>query len=174
MEIRQVCIYNRNLKERYYVSNTGLCYTKCKDGRAMIDGVRRTITKHLIRQAMNGSDDFLIPFDDWGLKVILLHDGTILRLLKTFVRECNTVIVSMFDVDNVEKKLYVSRLIANAFVADVENKEVHHIDQDRTNNKSSNLAVLSFEDHRGVGNHNINHTKCRDYRNDSKNCNGVE
>jgi hypothetical protein len=157
MEIRQISIYDRNLKDRYYITSTGMCYTLCKDRAVMIDGERRKVTKHQINEAMSSGDDFSVPFKDWGLKVIILKNGLVLRLLKTFVKQCNSVTVCMFDVNNNEKRLYVSRLVANAFIASVENKEVHHINGNRRDNNCSNLEVLSFEDHRGVGNHSKNH-----------------
>lgn len=159
MEIRQICIYDRNLKDRYYATSTGLCYTLCKDNLVMIDGERRRVTKHQIREAMSSCEDFTVPFKDWGLKVIILRSGLVLRLLKTFIKPCGSVTVCMFDVNNNEKRLYVSRVIANTFIASVENMEVHHINRDRKDNRCSNLEVMSFEDHRGAGNHAKNHNQ---------------
>lgn len=159
MEIRQICIYDRNLKDRYYATSTGLCYTLCKDGRVVINGERRNVTKHQIREAISSSEGFTVPFKDWGLKVVILRSGLVLRILKTFIRPCGSVTVCMFDVNNKEKRPYVSRIIANTFIAPVENMEVHHINRDRRDNRCSNLEVMSFEDHRGAGNFANNHNQ---------------
>jgi len=157
MEIRQACVYIREMKDRYYVTSTGVVYTECKDNKVMVDGALYRVTKHMRNEAKSSDKEFYIPFKALGMKCIVLRNGTVLRSLKTRIKECGSVVVSMFNILNVEKKIYVSRLVAACFIADIAGKEVHHIDHNRSNNNVENLQVLSFEEHRGKGSHKENH-----------------
>ena len=157
MEIRQVSIYDRYIKDRYYAADDGSIFTQCKNNKVMLDGERRTVTKHILREAMASDSDFIIPFKDWGMYCIVLRSGIVLRRLSTYVKECNSVTVCMFSVTNKELRLYVSRVIANTFISDVSDMEVHHIDGNRLNNNVLNLQVLTRDEHRGIGNFRQNH-----------------
>ena len=157
MEIRNISTYMRSIKDKYYITCGGVVYTTVYSKKVMFNGEQRTITRHMLDTAKSNDEPFSVPFKDWGLKCIVLKDGTVLRVLKTQIRECGSVHLGIFDIHNVEKRFYVSRLVANTFICDVTGKEVHHKDNDRTNNCVSNLEVLTFEEHRGVGHHKKNH-----------------
>lgn len=152
MQIRKISLYDRTIKDKYYATSTGVIYTSVKSRKVMKDGVQHTITKHLLDLAHSSENDWIVPFQDFGLYCIVLKDGTILRRLKTYIRpECCSVTVPLVDVFDKEIRRYVSRLVANTFISAVDGKEVHHIDRNRSNNNLNNLEVLDFDTHRGVG-----------------------
>lgn len=39
------------------------------------------------------------------------------------------------------------RLVAQAFIGDIEGREVHHKDLDKTNNRADNLEILTKAEH---------------------------
>lgn len=157
-EIRQICVYDRKIKDKYYVTDSGVVYVQVYNKRVMRQDNRRTVTKHILREAMASSQKWIVPFSDWGNYCIVLQSGVVLRRLSTRIREkCNSVDVMLITVHDVETRRYLSRVVANTFIDSVDGKEVHHIDGDRTNNHISNLQVLTFEEHRGCGNHRKNH-----------------
>ena len=156
--IRQISLYDRNISDRYFVTDSGTFYSAAKDRKVMKDGDRRTITKHQIKEAISLARDWYTPFEDWGMYCIILPNGVVLRRLKTLVRpECSSVVVHLTSVSGKELTKYVARIVANTFISSVEDMEVHHKDNNRKNNNVDNLEVLSFEDHRGVGNHTQRH-----------------
>lgn len=156
--IRQISIYDRKISDKYYVTDSGTFYTLSKDRKVMRDGDRRTVTKHQIREAISLGRDWYVPFEDWGMYCIVLPSGLVLRRLKTLIRpDTNTVVIHLTSVTNKELTLYAARVVANTYIGSVEDMEVHHVDTDRTNNNVENLEVLSFDEHRGIGQHAIRH-----------------
>lgn len=156
--IRQISIYDRNIGDRYYVTDSGTFYTHVKNNKVMKNLDQRTITKHQIKEAMSLGKDWYVPFEDWGMYCIVLPNGFVLRRLKTTIRkDCNSVLIHMNSVSGKELTLYAARVVANTYIDCVVGKEVHHIDSDRTNNSVENLEVLTFEEHRGKGQHSHRH-----------------
>ena len=51
-------------------------------------------------------------------------------------------------IDGVRRYRKIHRLVCEAFHGDVEGSEVHHIDEDRANNKPENLVALDAESHK--------------------------
>lgn len=158
-DVRKLCYYFPNIHSRYYIDTNGTVYTSLAPGmkKIMIDGERITLTPHV-----NNALPFLnrterqmakLPFSK---DYFVLYDGTILQRLKTVIKENNEVVVSLVCTDT-RKPFEVSRLVAGAFIENVDGKEVHHKDNNRMNNNVDNLAVLSFYEHRGHGNFKANH-----------------
>lgn len=146
--IRRISLYDRSINDRYYITDSGTVYSLCKDRKAMKDGERRTVNRHLIKEAISLALDWFIPFKDWGMYCIVLPDGKVLRRLSTHIKKpCNSITVCIANTAGGEVRAYVARLVANSFLEDVKDKEVHHIDRDRTNNCLANLMVLTREDH---------------------------
>lgn len=156
--IRQISLYDRRVSDKYYVTDSGTFYTLSKDRKVMKDGDRRTVSKHQIKEAISIGRDWYVPFNDWGMYCIILPNGLVLRRLKTYIRpDVNSVIIHVQNTEGKELALYAARIVANTFIEDVKGMEVHHKDADRTNNSVENLEVLSFEDHRGKGQHSKRH-----------------
>jgi hypothetical protein len=62
------------------------------------------------------------------------------RVLKHYIEQNGYCRVKLYNVNGVESKHYVHRLVALAFLSKERNKpEVDHIDRNRSNNKLSNL-----------------------------------
>ena len=156
--IRKISVYDRQVQDRYYITDSGTVYSEAKDRKVMRDGDRRTVTVHLVKEAMSVNKEWFVPFKDWGMFCIILRDGTVLRRLTTSISDdTKTAKVHLLDTTGKEITRIVARLVANTFIESVDGKEVHHIDQDRTNNSVENLEVLTFEEHRGVGSHAVRH-----------------
>ena len=65
------------------------------------------------------------------------------RPIKTYVNSAGYVIVTI-EVFGIKKPRQVHRLVASAFVPEIEGKAlVHHIDGDRTHNHAQNLAWVT-------------------------------
>lgn len=157
--IRKISLYERSIRDTYYVSDSGTIYVARNDRKVMKDDERRTVTKHMIKQAMALNQEWYVPFNDWGMYCLVLKDGTVVRRLSTFIKDNEQVAVALTDINDVQKKMYVSRIVANTFISDVTNMEVHHKDRDRKNNHVSNLEVLTFEEHRGKDIHELRHPR---------------
>lgn len=158
-DIRQLCIYFKDIHSRYYIDTNGSVYTSLAPSvkKVMIDGKRITVTAFINNTLpfLNRTDKQIerMPFSK---DYFLLYDGTILQRLKTRVKENGEIVVSLVCT-NERKCLSVPRLVAGTFVQSVDGMEVHHIDRNRANNRADNLAVMSFEEHRGKGNYKPNH-----------------
>ena len=162
-DIRQLCIAFPEIHSRYYADTNGVVYTSiaAETQKIMIDGKRistRTFKNNNLCK-LNRTDKQImkLPYAD---NYFMLYDGTILQRLKTNIRDTNQVTVNLVCLTS-RKQFYVSRLIAGLFVSPVDGKEVHHLDQDRINNKASNLEVLDFDEHRGKGEFYHTHTDMR-------------
>lgn len=156
--IRQVSLYDRRISDKYYVTDSGTFYVVVKSRKVMKDAERKVVTKHHIKEAIAIGKEWFVPFTEWGMYCIILSNGLVLRRLKTYIRpDCASVIIHMQNVEGKDVALYAARVVANTFIDDVKGMEVHHKDSDRTNNSVENLEVLSFEDHRGKGQHAIRH-----------------
>lgn len=163
-DIRRISDYIKCIHSRYYVDTNGVIYTSMTNhrDRVMVDGkyyfLKKTRNKYLPN--LNRTTNMIAEIKEIpNGKYYFLYDGTILHRLSTRKYDDGTVDVSLMSVNSKERgdRFKVHRIVAACFIGDIENKEVHHIDQDRTNNKVDNLQILSFEEHRGKGNHTKNH-----------------
>lgn len=162
-DIRQICMYNRSIHSRYYIDTNGVVYSSLSPNttKIMIEGVKYNITSWKKQQLnlLNKWNNLIIRFKETNY--FLMYDGTVLKRLKTMVSESNEVSVSIITIDRDNKTgsyFSVSRLVAQVFLGDITNKEVHHIDRNRLNNNVNNLKILSMEEHRGKNNYHKNHT----------------
>lgn len=163
-DIRKISDCFKEVHSRYYVDVNGCVYTSLSEGttRIMVDGKRINISsfRKSTLPLMNTSTKALIPIPN-AQGYFLMYNGKILQRLKTMIKtdtnEVNVSIIRAWGGNKTGNYYLVSRLVAGCFIGDVTNKEVHHIDQDRTNNKACNLQILSKEEHRGIGNHKERH-----------------
>lgn len=152
-DIRRISDYFKEVHSRYYVDVNGCVYTSLSEGtnRIMINGKRINISS--FRKAtlplMNTSTKALVPIPNTQ-GYFLLYNGKILQRLKTMINsdtnEVNVSIIRVWGGTATGNYYLVSRLVAGCFIGEVANMEVHHIDQDRTNNKVENLEILSTEE----------------------------
>ena len=162
-DIRKISDYMKNVHSRYYVDTNGVIYTSMSNftDKIMVDGkkyyLKKIKNKYLLE--MNRTNKMIAKIQEIpNGKYYFLYDGTILHRLSTRI-DNGVVDVSLILVNGRSKgdRVKVHRIVAQCFIGDIEGKEIHHIDQDRTNNKLDNLKILSIEDHRGKGNHSKNH-----------------
>ena len=163
-DIRKISDYIKNVHSRYYVDTNGVIYTSMSSSsdKVMVNGKRYNLKKirNKYLSEMNRTNNMIMKIKEIeDGNYYFLYDGTILHRLATRIYDDGTVDVSLILVNGRVKgdRLKVHRIVAVCFIGDIENKEVHHIDQNRSNNKVSNLKILSFEEHRGKGNHTKNH-----------------
>ncbi len=155
-EIRQIKTAKRNISNKYYISDNGSVYMRNKFNRVMVDGKRYTISKHMIKEAMAIKDEWYVPIKELGMKVIILSDGTILRRMKTnsikykYSSKIISVNTSLITTSGRQFKEYIHRLVAEVFICDINDKEIHHINQDPTDNRVENLAVLTVSQHKDI------------------------
>lgn len=167
-DIRRVCENFREVHSRYYVDINGCVYTSLSPNtnRITINGERKNINgwRKSMLPLMNSSNKAMIPVEGTN-NYFLLYDGTILQRLKTMInkdtKEVNVSIVRAFNGNGTGNYYLVSRLVAGTFLGDVKDKEVHHIDGDRTNNRVENLEILTREEHRGKHNFYKKHSYLR-------------
>lgn len=151
-QIRRISIYVTNIKDKYYVTDTGTFYVAITSSKVMKDGHRRAVSKNCIKQVMGSDKAWGIAFKDWGSYCLILKDGSILRRMSTYIcKETGAIIAALITTLDKEVRVYASRIIAAVYLENVEGKEVHHVDRNRQNNSIANLEVLSFEEHRGIG-----------------------
>lgn len=152
-----------NIHSRYYIDSNSVVYTSISrnNTRITVNGERRNINKFRKENLpkMNNTNKLIIEIPNSEHKYYMLNDGTILQRLNTLKRDNDTIYVHLISFDgNQNGKLFIlSRLVAGSFLGSVEGKEVHHLDGDRTNNKISNLKILTFEEHRSKGKFKENH-----------------
>lgn len=164
-DIRNISQYFREVHSRYFIDTNGSVYTSLSKNttRITIEGEVKNI-KSFKKEKLNyfnNTNKLLISIPDTNNKYFLMNDGTVLHRLSTRVDEIGCVDVSLIRVGETGNPLgnryKLHRLMAGCFIGDIENKEVHHKDGNRTNNKLSNLEILTFEEHRGKGNYLKNH-----------------
>jgi hypothetical protein len=152
-----------NVHSRYFIDTNGVVYTSMTsgDGRIMVDGERISIKKFKRDNLpnMNTTTKLILPIPKTSNKYFMLNDGTILQRLKTNLGTHNVVRVCLITLDGNSKgnQKILSRLMAGSFLGNIADKEVHHKDGNRLNNKLSNLEILTFDEHRGKGERNKNH-----------------
>lgn len=164
-DIRKICQYFREVHSRYYIDTNGAVYTSISKNttRIRIEGevINIKFFKKENMGCFNNTNKLLISIPDTNNKYFLMNDGTILHRLSTRIDEIGCVDVSLIRVDGTGNPLgnryKLHRLMAGCFLGDIKDKEVHHKDGNRTNNKLSNLEILTFEEHRGKGNYLKNH-----------------
>ena len=72
------------------------------------------------------------------------------KLLKPFICSDGYLYVDLRH-NNEDIKSRVHRLVAEAFIPNIENKPiVHHIDCNKLNNKATNLLFLTYEEHNKI------------------------
>ena len=161
-DIRNISLYVNKIHSRYYIDTNAVVYTSISGdtNRIMIDGIRYNIksfiktNKHLL----NKNDNMIIKLP-YGKNYFLLYDGTILKRLntrKTKTKEIDVCLMTLGG-NSSGNRWTVARLMGYVFLGLTVDKEIHHIDKNRLNNKLENLKVLSFEEHRGKGNFRKNH-----------------
>lgn len=165
-DIRNISIYFKEIHSRYYIDTNGVVYTSIAPNttRIMVDGKRININKFKKEniQKLNNTNNLLTSIPDTNNKYYLMNNGLILHRLSTRIDDIGEVDVNLMRVDGSGNpggnRYKLHRLLAGCFLGDITNKEVHHKDGNRTNNKLSNLEILTFEEHRGKGNFTKNHT----------------
>lgn len=152
-DIRKISEVFREVHSRYYVDTNGVTYTSLSPStnRITINGEKIAIGgfKSENLRKLDKNANMMVRFKETDY--FLLYDGTILKRLKTILNKGITPCVSIITVTkgNSTGNYYsIARLVAGVFIGDIENKEVHHIDRNRLNNKVDNLEILSFEEHR--------------------------
>lgn len=165
-DIRNISVYFKEVHSRYYIDTNGVVYTSLGAGtsRIMIDGERININsfkKENITK-LNNTNKQIIAIPNTENKYYLLNNGVVLQRLSTRIGDDGRVDVNLIRVDgsgNDRGNRYkLHRLLAGCFLGDVTDKEVHHKDGNATNNKLSNLQILTFEEHRGKRNYIKNHS----------------
>lgn len=153
-DIRQISNYIPNIHSRYYIDTCGNVYTSLSFNttRITVDGHHYNIAgwKKANLPLMNSTNKKIIPVTPIeNRQYFMMDNGLILQRLKTQIEQPgNSVFVSLLVVSSsTARHYYVSRLAAKVFIGDIENKEVHHIDQNRFNNRVENLSILSSKTH---------------------------
>lgn len=165
-DIRNISQYFREVHSRYFIDTNGSVYTSLSKNtsRIVIEGEVKNIKSFKKEKAnyFNNTNKLLISIPDTNNKYFLMNDGTVLHRISTRIDEIGCVDVSLIRVDGsgnpLGNRYKLHRLMAGCFIGNIENKEVHHKDGNRANNKLSNLEILTFEEHRGKGNFSKNHT----------------
>ena len=165
-DIRNICQYFREVHSRYFIDTNGVVYTSLSKNTTRIrisnDVINIKSFKKENINYFNNTNKLLIYIQNNENKYFLMNDGTILHRLSTRIDEIGCVDVSLIRVDGTGNPLgnryKLHRLMAGCFLGDIKGKEVHHKDGNRSNNKLSNLEILTFEEHRGKGNYLKNHT----------------
>ena len=165
-DIRNISVYFKEVHSRYYIDTNGVVYTSMMSNtsRIMINGKYININKFKKENIdkFNNTNKLLIVVPETNNKYYLMNNGLILQRLSTRVNENGVVDVSLIRVDKSGNdrgnKYKLHRLLAGCFLGDITNKEIHHKDGNRSNNKLSNLEILSFKEHRGKNNFVKNHT----------------
>ena len=162
-DIKRINCSFKNVHSRYYIDTNGVVYTSISRNtkRIMVKG--KVLNMNKFRNdnlsSMNNTTRMLIEVPNTNHEYYMLNDGSILQRLKTTIKNNNEVYVCLILIDGNSRGNYklLSRLVAGSFLGDVTGKEVHHKDRDRTNNKISNLEILTKEEHRGKGNFRKHH-----------------
>lgn len=165
-DIRNISQYFREVHSRYFIDTNGSVYTSLSKNttRIVIEGEVKNIKsfKKEKENYFNNTNKLLVLIPGTNNKYFLMNDGIVLHRLSTRIDEIGCVDVSLIRVDGsgnpLGNRYKLHRLMAGCFIGNIENKEVHHKDGNRTNNKLSNLEILTFEEHRGKGNFPKNHT----------------
>ena len=163
-DIRRISDYLRNVHSRYYVDTNGVIYTSlsqntryiCYNGKKI--NIRPLKQKYLNK--LNKTNQMLCKIEEIDEKsYFFLYDGTILQRLQTSLHEFDEVYVCLITVNGNEhgNHISVARIVAACFIGDIFEKEVHHKNQNRLDNRVNNLSIMSFNEHRGKGNFNNNH-----------------
>lgn len=156
-DIRKISESVKEIHSRYYIDTCGNVYTSLSINttRITVNGKRYNIGgwKNANLPLMNSTNKSIIrvePITEKGY--FMLNNGLILQRLKTQVEiPGNSVFVSILAINSdVARHYYVSRLMAAVFLGDITNKEVHHIDCNRLNNKVENLQILTSEEHHKI------------------------
>lgn len=166
-DIRQISNHRPNIHSRYYIDTNGIVYTSLAENtnKIIIDEKRRSLVSFKQNNIcnLNCSDKQLIVIPNTDNKYYLMYNGKILQRLKTRTNFSNsqkncmdekkkqvTVGIIRINGNGSADNEYVSRLVASCFLGNVSNKEVHHIDGNRLNNKVTNLSIVTKEEHINV------------------------
>lgn len=129
MEIKQV----KNF-EKYYISKDGkLALKKLNETLYKVeDGVlwrRRSTTNKYIKSAIN----------------FVVVNGEIYRVLKQSENSAGYLFIKLTK-NGVAVNGYIHRLVAEAFLEDTTNMDVHHLDHNKKNNDVSNLGIITHQE----------------------------
>ena len=163
-DIRRISDYFREVHSRYFIDTNGVVYTSLglKTSRIRVDGKCININNFRKQNVdkFNTTTKMLIPIPDTNNRYYLKNDGLVLQRLSTRIDENGCVdvcLIRVFDGTDRGNRYKIHRLLAGCFIGDIENKEVHHKNQNRSDNRLENLEILTFEEHRGIGNYLKNH-----------------
>ncbi len=158
-DIRKICESVKEIHSRYYIDTLGNVYTSLSVNttRITVDGHHYNIAgwKKANLPLMNSTNKRIIKIEPIKEKgYFMLDNGLILQRLKTQIENPgNSVFVSILTVNSkYARHYYVSRLVAEVFCGDITDKEIHHIDKNRLNNKVDNLMILTPEEHHKLHN----------------------
>ena len=161
-DIRNISLYVPIIHSRYYIDTNACVYTSISgdNSRILVNGVRYNISgfKKSNIHFLNRNDNMLIPFPQ-ATNYFLMYDGSFLKRLSTRINNKNEVDVCLTTINGRDKgdRFSLHRLMGYVFLGLKQEEEIHHIDQNRVNNKLDNLRVMSKEEHRGQGNYLNNH-----------------
>lgn len=149
MEIKQV----KNF-EKYYISKDGsLALKRLNDTLYKVEDNalwrRKSTTNKYVKSNIN-------------FRVI---NGKIYRVLKQSENTLGYRFISLTE-NGVSINGYIHRLVADAFIGDTTNMDVHHIDHNKKNNDVSNLNVITHKEN-AIEQVTYNRGAYKDYRNDN-------
>lgn len=165
-DIRNISVYVPTIHSRYYIDTNACVYTSIggDNNRILVNGIRYNINgfKKSNLHFLNRSDNMIIPFPQ-APNYFLMYDGSFLKRLSTRITDKNEVDVCLMTLygRNKGERFSIHRLMGYVFLNLKEEEEIHHIDENRTNNKLINLKVMTTYEHRGKGNFTKNHKKIK-------------
>lgn len=129
MEIKQV----KNF-EKYYISKDGkLALKKLNDTLYKVeDNVlwrRKSVTNKYVESSIN----------------FIVVNGEIYRILKQIENSAGYLFIKLTK-NGVAVNGYIHRLVAEAFIGNTSDMDVHHLDHNKKNNDLSNLGIITHKE----------------------------
>lgn len=153
-QIRQICIYWPLIKDKYWVADDGTIFgsNNIKCTRLLVNGHRKEIskTKKYLLKYMEEHNMTFIHIPDTEGQYILLHNGLILKRLKTGLHHVGKPrsVIGLFTNKDQRTVQQVARFVAACFIGPVDGLDVHHVDFNPLNNAVENLKIVTREEHR--------------------------
>ena len=129
MEIRQV----KNF-ENYYIS---------KDGKLALKKLNNTLYKvedNILWRRRSTTNKYVKS----NINFVVVNDE-IYRILKQNENTAGYLFISLTK-NGVKANGYIHRLVAEAFIDNISDMDVHHLDHDKKNNDVSNLGIITHKE----------------------------